>query len=1605
MRKLGRITAVLFLLATLFSCNLGSAYKDVNDNPSKKPDVNGTDNTAELVVVKIPAVNLGRTAFTPDTSVYEDYSFVLSGYYDGAETLRVIKEWNNYDSMIGSEFVIKKGSWRFVLTANKVDYIDDDFENPYIIPVLLGESKEAMTIEEPTELAFSLSQIKDCELDGFYNFTLDFPKSDYWTVNASVLDAKTSQVLDYNPTVVMSKEGDSVNIYGALPGGNYKINVKFVYHSPTLDFASPSKYPVFVVVAPDCMTSGHDRVSYGQLNMQIPINYVGLDEYNLPATYPASFSPKEEDSVALPLPTRDGYDFKGWFTTWDNTPDSKITKTPVVKDDSDEEVLQELVIYPRWVKTSSDQFSLILEDGTEEDGITLVVSEETDAAIRKSKNGLETGFYVQLRNTKTGYIFGTWMYYKEFVSYGNKYNYPFVEPGTEYEYWVEIDGVKTDVLAVTPTTGLGESYIFREDPEFSIGDDGILHADGMPLLEPDSELGIYEKNVYVFQIWKDWDNFVDEIDLNTIPSENITLDLNDILKKGKLYGKDFILNPYCWIYYKDVKYAISFNNLTLNCGSEVQNYLTDIEVPVTDTQVSHISVNATDRGVKFETTVLKGTAITFTVTEKASGIQMVRDWVKESDWNKCALVYPFVEAGKDYDFNLIVSQSDHTLYEKDFTITATAGLGEFKIENTEDYDVELTNDKVVHFTAKPEFTLNSNVRIAKQGVFYELYEADNGDWDWIYNQESWFDSTNGTLSLLDKSDGKDKWKSPEEITARMSGHQYRAIGQTYVVISGYTDNGQTYFKMNDKKESVGSWGGSPTKVYVLFGDFHEEDVPAISDLPGEPVTLTLTNKEGRDYEWNCNYMVVDYDATIEEPISLPAFATGKSTFNYWENRKGDRINFPYNSAPKKWDGDYTISFNGEVVEYVDFIIPNITATYTATLMDGTTVIGTEKFNIKRNKDGLVKKVLTTKLDNTDGKLFAGWCTDKDCTKPFCTETYGDITVYAKWVDADLWWNGNQEMNDRDGLSVRFVSDDVPLDTLATGDTLYFEVYCNKDTNTKYDISINQYSPYLEQMDTLIYGGETKLFAYPVSFKKELGNDLLLTIDPTYHYEGEEREYYGHFLKNIYYSKGPRVNIKIYNGSELLKTYETIPNEKVSVDSITINNGIIEGIYTDSDLTKEWDGSAGSEDIDVYVKIKKTETLWTGYLNDGKLQIDSSKFEDLDVGDTLYFTVYNTLTRDNDNGYFTFRSYSTYDKSIYIESFGPHETKIIEYQFTENDSSIIEDIKSSGLYIGSIKNWYVTKVDYVSTKSKLDIEGIYFNSENDLLIRFYANSRKIFYNDQECKYLVDVEDPSIFTVLYEGETIATLKYTIIDEDTITLQEQNGDGNFVDNGTWDKKKVSVALMDGETKLSTVEVYVGTSVSAIKTPAKEGYVFVDWYSSIDYTVTVSEITDDMTDLYSKWVEIGDRPFSIIYKGDSGGNYQWSAGEFIVEDDWESIEIVFDPNTVFDDIQLVVVSDSVESEESWGTAYYQKYQEAKLCMSFNFADWLTKNDVENGEIIADSSLLAYGATKISKLNVQNKTIKGFSVKILSAVVTKTDNTTEAVIASPDWASSITED
>ena len=984
MKKLVRITAFLFLLAGLFSC------KNSADLIEKAEESEG------FVTVSIPDVSFGREAFVPDTSAYEDYSFVLSGSY-GSEPQKVIKEWGNYKSMTGSEFILRTGVWSFTLTANKVTQKAGS-NTEYITPVLSGSVRKDLKDNTET-LTFNLNQVEDCELDGYYSITLDFPKSDFWKISAFILDPKTNETLEYNPNI--TKTSDSVTLSGEVPAGNYKMNVKFVYQSPNHTFASPTKIPVFFVVASDCTTSGSSSVTFSQLNMNVPIYYAGSDtEYTLPTSAPTSFSPK--NSITLPTPTRSGYVFGGWYTTPDYSDGSRIEKTPVAANDSDIEA--ELALYAKWLKTTSSQYSVIIEDGTKAEGLTIKLSDATLNAITDP----DAAFMFHINNPQNGGKWELWIQKKNVTgdAYNGQYNFPFVNKNTQYECWVEIPDQESDVLAATPTSGKGENLF--DKPVFELGNDGILHVTNIP-----TKLPTFGTQKYIFQIWDspDWGNnkCVTQLESDSITGTTFDYDLNDILKEYKLYGKEFVINSYYNFWYNNLTYAIDFDSPVFTCGYEWQNYINNGS---SSSEISYITANATDRGIEFRTTVLKGTTITFNITEKSSGITAVREWTKKDDWNACTVVYPFVTAGKQYEFETSVTQTDHTLYKADFKVTAVGGLGEYKIENKDDYDVELADvvnankevvDRVIQFTKTPVFTKNDNVNIADRAVEYTINKVKDDEYgEWMWGQISWYSLTTseyqGKTTLFSDNDGIDKWRTRDSFELNLNGYKYRLFAQTYIQVAGYTDNGQTTFHMNDKKEKVGSWGGSVTKAYVIFGDFDDINYSKLTSLPGDKITLTIVDAKGTATPVECYGKVVDYGTSIGEPSTTPSYTGGISVFNNWEDINHNKVTFPRNVTPDKWDNTICVIKDGEdEVNYIDFLLPNITATYTATLMDGDKEIGTEKFVVTLENGG---KELTTKPERTNN-TFTGWYLDKACTKPFNSDKYEDVTVYAGWDKKDL----------------------------------------------------------------------------------------------------------------------------------------------------------------------------------------------------------------------------------------------------------------------------------------------------------------------------------------------------------------------------------------------------------------------------------------------------------------------------------------------------------------------------------------------------------------------------------------------------------------------------
>ena len=162
-----------------------------------------------------------------------------------------------------------------------------------------------------------------------------------------------------------------------------------------------------------------------------------------------------------------------------------------------------------------------------------------------------------------------------------------------------------------------------------------------------------------------------------------------------------------------------------------------IENESTDNALTYVTATATERGISFtgklpsniktdnpnSSSSYTNANCSITIREMENGVEMHKDWTIKSDgWGDWNMIYPLVNTDKEYNFSISVGWHSYTFYTQNITITATGGLGEFRIENTDDYDVELTSDRVVQKTGKPIFTENDNVKLKRVGTSYWFYK-------------------------------------------------------------------------------------------------------------------------------------------------------------------------------------------------------------------------------------------------------------------------------------------------------------------------------------------------------------------------------------------------------------------------------------------------------------------------------------------------------------------------------------------------------------------------------------------------------------------------------------------------------------------------------------------------------------------------------------------------------------------------------------------------------------------------------------------------------------------------------------------------------------------
>ena len=102
------------------------------------------------------------------------------------------------------------------------------------------------------------------------------------------------------------------------------------------------------------------------------------------------------------------------------------------------------------------------------------------------------------------------------------------------------------------------------------------------------------------------------------------------------------------------------------------------------------------------------------------------------------------EKDKEYNFQVLILDQATTICDEKFTVIATGGLGEYKVINSTDYEVTLSEDKTLLTRTPQVFTDNSKVQnlLVDYGTKYVVYlnpEEATLIWDgmWCHDTVYW----------------------------------------------------------------------------------------------------------------------------------------------------------------------------------------------------------------------------------------------------------------------------------------------------------------------------------------------------------------------------------------------------------------------------------------------------------------------------------------------------------------------------------------------------------------------------------------------------------------------------------------------------------------------------------------------------------------------------------------------------------------------------------------------------------------------------------------------------------------------------------------------------
>lgn len=303
---------ILFLgVSNIISCNGNLLYKPTEENTTTIPEYVNISFSTDLPSFDRKAV--------PNADAYSNMVYRLTGIDEQSDNEQVLGLWGSLRQLQNASIKVHTGPWTFMLTTYTHWDSEASIENNLRYKVLQGTIE--ITLQQATTLQFTLKEIEDCQVNGSFNYILNYSSSENWSVSAKVLKADDFSETNYSLSCETYSDNTRITCE-SIPSGNYLLRIQFVY---TIGEDSFESYTMpLIQIAAGLTTTGSKNLSADELTRFYNISYRNLQDGTLPNGYVTTYTPYK--SVVLKNPTRNNFKFLGWFYDQACTEEGELPK-------------------------------------------------------------------------------------------------------------------------------------------------------------------------------------------------------------------------------------------------------------------------------------------------------------------------------------------------------------------------------------------------------------------------------------------------------------------------------------------------------------------------------------------------------------------------------------------------------------------------------------------------------------------------------------------------------------------------------------------------------------------------------------------------------------------------------------------------------------------------------------------------------------------------------------------------------------------------------------------------------------------------------------------------------------------------------------------------------------------------------------------------------------------------------------------------------------------------------------------------------------------------------------------------------------------------------